>query len=77
MIDRIFFATYAFCLLAGAALVAMVLSSDPFGGVPATGDRATVRFVQLPDVQVIGKRSTLASTVARTDAGAAGSPRAQ
>ena len=74
MIDRIFFAAYAFCLLAGAALATV---SEPFGMRPATFTTASVRVVQLPDVVVVGKRSALPSTLARTEAGETGETASQ
>ena len=76
MIDRLFFVALTFCLFAGTALAVLSASfgSDPSIRPPAT---AQMRVLQLPYVQVVGKRSAPASTLARTDADEAASQRAQ
>lgn len=76
MIDRLFFVTFTFCLFAGTALAVLSASfgSDPSIRPPAA---AQMRVLQLPYVQVVGKRSAPASTLARTDADEAASQRAQ
>lgn len=63
MIDRLFFAAVIFCLFSGTALAVL---GTPFGSHPAAERFAQAREVQLPYVQVVGKRDPSARASART-----------
>jgi hypothetical protein len=81
MIDRIFFAAFSFCLLVVATLV---LASSLFGIEPSAAAQARavpaasmVRMVQLPPVEIVGRRLASDATLARTEAEAPAAQRLQ
>lgn len=78
MIDRFFTAALTFALLIGGTLA---IGSELFGmdraGAHKTALTAQARVVQLPTVQVIGRRIQPASAVASTSLGESGAQRLQ
>ena len=71
MIDRLLFAVFTLCLLVAASLLTgsalLGNSLDATSAAPAaTGN---VRYVELPRVEVVGKRLTPNEAVARSEGG--------
>jgi hypothetical protein len=70
MIDRIFAAALTFCVLAGGTVAiasAMFETRQPAAGV------AAAKVVQLPAVEVVGRRAERPTTVAATERAEPGS----
>ena len=78
MIDRIFSAALALCLLAtGAAAIGSVMSGADRHAAAARAAVVPVRIVQLERVVVTAKRTAPTTAVAKTEATEAAAPRLQ